>query len=109
MLYELRIYDIHPGKMQAIKDRFKDHVIALFEKHDMKVKLFWEDSEEANNRLYYVVEHADMQQRNLNYGRFRDDPEWMELRRVTELNGALVLKQESIYMKDVTFFENKIN
>ncbi|RED58600.1 NIPSNAP family protein [Cohnella lupini] len=107
MLYELRVYDIHPGKMKVIQDRFRDHVISLFMKHDMKVTQFWEDFDEANNRLYYVVEHANMEMRNLNYERFRNDPEWIETKRITELDGPLVNKQESIFMKNTTFFENK--
>jgi hypothetical protein len=98
---------MNPGKMQAIQDRFKDHVIDLFMKHSMKVKLFWEDYDEAKNRLYYVVEHANMELRNLNYDRFHNDPEWIELKRITELDGPLVNKQESIFMKNVSFFENK--
>ncbi|QGQ99134.1 NIPSNAP family protein [Paenibacillus psychroresistens] len=107
MMYELRVYDIHPGKMKAIQARFRDHVIQLFMKHDMKVTQFWEDLDEANNRLYYIVEHANLEMRNLNYERFRNDPEWIELRRITELEGPLVNKQESIFMKDVAFFKNK--
>ncbi|MGO4546402.1 NIPSNAP family protein [Paenibacillus sp. 2TAB23] len=107
MLYELRIYDVHPGKMKAIQDRFRDHVIPLFMNHGMKVLRFWEDADEANNRLYYVVEHANMEMRNLNYDRFRSDPEWIEVRRISELDGPLVLKQESVFMKNTDFFENK--
>jgi hypothetical protein len=107
MLYELRVYDVNPGKMKAIQDRFRDHVIQLFMKHGMKVTHFWEDSDEANNCLYYVVEHANMEMRNLNYDRFRNDPEWIEVKRISELDGPLVNKQESIFMKDVSFFENK--
>ncbi|WP_243711708.1 MULTISPECIES: NIPSNAP family protein [unclassified Paenibacillus] len=105
-MYELRIYDMQPGKLQAIKDRFRDHVIELFGKHDMKITQFWEDEDEAKERLYYVVEHAGMEQRNLNYDRFRNDPEWIEVKRVSELDGPLVKKQESIFMKDVSFFAN---
>jgi hypothetical protein len=107
MLYELRVYHVHPGKMKAIQSRFRDHVIQLFMKHDMKVTQFWEDLDEANNRLYYIVEHANLEMRNLNYDRFRNDPEWIELRRITEVDGPLVNKQESIFMKNVAFFENK--
>jgi hypothetical protein len=107
MLYELRVYHVNPSKMHAIQDRFKNHVIDLFMKHGMEVTLFWEDTDEANNRLYYVVEHANMEMRNLNYDRFRNDPEWIELKRISELDGPLVNKQESIFMKNVSFFENK--
>lgn len=37
MLYELRIYHIHPGKMQAINDRFSNHTLRIFAKHGIKV------------------------------------------------------------------------
>ncbi|MFF2479703.1 NIPSNAP family protein [Paenibacillus sp. NPDC058071] len=107
MLYELRIYYILPGKMKIIQDRFRDHVIQLFMNHNMKITHFWEDSDDGNNRLYYVVEHENMEMRNLNYDRFRNDPVWIEVKRVSELDGALIEKQESIFMKDVSFFKNK--
>ncbi|WP_270884169.1 NIPSNAP family protein [Paenibacillus aestuarii] len=102
----MRIYDMHPGKMSAIKDRFRDHVIQLFIKHEMKITDFWEDLDEANNRLYYLVEHADLETRNLNYEQFRGDPEWIELKRMTEQDGPLVKKQESIFMKQAAFFNH---
>ncbi|AZN41268.1 NIPSNAP family protein [Paenibacillus albus] len=107
MIYELRVYDMHPGKMKAIQERFDNHVIALFAKHGMKITHFWADLDEAKNRLYYIVEHDSLELRNENYERFRSDPEWIELRRVTEQNGPLVLKQESFFMQDVAFFTNK--
>ncbi|SDX50066.1 NIPSNAP family protein [Paenibacillus sp. CF384] len=107
MLYELRVYHIMPGKMQAIQARFRDHVIELFGKHGMKITHFWEDADAEHNQLYYIVEHENMEQRNINYEQFRNDPEWLELRSVTEADGALVAKQESIYMKNVDYFKNK--
>lgn len=45
-------------------------------KHGMKVTLFWEDIDDLNNRLYYIVEHV---------------------------------KQERIFMKNVSIFENNLN
>ncbi|MDQ0885692.1 hypothetical protein QFZ81_000780 [Paenibacillus sp. V4I9] len=36
MLYELRIYQVVPGRMQAILDRFRDDTIRIFAKHDMR-------------------------------------------------------------------------
>ncbi|MFF2093975.1 NIPSNAP family protein [Paenibacillus sp. NPDC058174] len=105
MLYELRIYHINSGKMQAIQDRFKNHVIQLFGNHNMNITHFWEESD--GDRLLYIVEHENMEQRNVNYDSFRNDPAWIEVRKISEINGALIHKQESIFMKDVSFFENK--
>ncbi|MFC5448990.1 NIPSNAP family protein [Paenibacillus aestuarii] len=106
MLYEMRIYDVTPGKMEAIIQRFDKHVVALFDKHGMTIKHFWVDADDANNRLYYVVEHPDMETRNGNYERFRSDPEWIEAKRLSELNGPLTQKQESIFMQDAAFFKS---
>ncbi|MBM7568126.1 NIPSNAP family protein [Paenibacillus sacheonensis] len=105
MIYELRIYDVSPGKMEAIIERFDNHVVALFAKHGMPIKQFWVDADDANNRLYYVVEHRDMEARNLNYERFRADAEWIEVKRISELNGPLTQKQESIFMRNADFFK----
>ncbi|QHW34120.1 NIPSNAP family protein [Paenibacillus rhizovicinus] len=100
MIYELRVYEVHPGKMKALLDRFENHTIALFAKHGMRITQFWEDLDEKNNRLYYVVEHDSLDIRNLNYERFRNDPEWLALKQVTEENGPLVQAQVSYFMKD---------
>ncbi|MFD2614834.1 NIPSNAP family protein [Paenibacillus gansuensis] len=40
MLYELRIYQVVPGRMQAILDQFRDGTIGIFAKHNMKVTNF---------------------------------------------------------------------
>ncbi len=90
--------------MKAIQDRFRDHVLALFAKHGMNVTQFWEDWDESENRLYYLVEHEDMDARNLNYDRFRSDPEWLAIKQVSELDGPLVAKLESLFMKNAAFF-----
>ena len=37
MIYELRTYQVVPGKMQNLNDRFKNIRLPLFEKHNMKV------------------------------------------------------------------------
>jgi len=107
MIYELRVYEVHPGKMQAVQDRFRDHVIQLFKKHDMNIVQFWEDLEPGNNRLYYLVEHTDLETRHVNYDRFNKDPEWHQVKRMTEVDGPIVKKHESFFMHNVAFFENK--
>ena len=41
MIYELRTYQVVPGKMQNLNDRFANITVPLFEKHGMKVIGFW--------------------------------------------------------------------
>lgn len=107
MLYELRIYQVAPSRMQAILDRFENDTIRIFAKHNMKVTHFWVDVDESKERLYYVVEHVDEASRERNFQAFFEDPEWLALKEKTEQNGPLHEKIESIYMKNVSFFDNK--
>ena len=102
MIYELRIYHIYPGKMVDIHKRFKDVTMNLFRKHDMDVVDFWEDSE-GSNRLYYIMEHSDLGVRNRNFDAFVNDLEWIEAKRLSELNGPIVEKVENFFMKRVPY------
>ncbi|MCY9656760.1 NIPSNAP family protein [Paenibacillus chondroitinus] len=105
MLYELRIYDVTPGKMEAILNRFRDGTISIFAKHEMKVTNFWVDVDDSKERLYYVLEHVDMASRERNFQAFFEDPEWLELKSKSEVNGPLHEKIEVVYMKKASFFE----
>ncbi|KQX68156.1 NIPSNAP family protein [Paenibacillus sp. Root444D2] len=105
MLYELRIYQVVPGRMQAILNRFRDDTIRIFAKHDMKVTNFWIDADESKDRLYYVLEHQDAASREQNFQAFLDDSEWMELKERTEQNGPLHEKIDIVYMKKSSFFQ----
>lgn len=105
MVYELRIYRIIPGRMEAILNRFRDKTLKLFEKHGMRTTEFWIDADENKNALYYVLEHKDMESRMANFAAFQDDPEWLELKRITEQAGPLYESIEEIFMKKAPFFE----
>jgi hypothetical protein len=104
MLYELRIYHIHPGKMQAINDRFANFTLRIFEKFGMHVTEFWEDIDANHNRLYYVLEFADMEARNKGWDAFRNDPEWQKVKSETEKDAKIVEKVESIFLKRAPYF-----
>lgn len=41
MIYELRFYEVVPGKLSAVNTRFADHTIGVFQKHRIKVVGFW--------------------------------------------------------------------
>ena len=101
MIYELRIYTIHKGRMENIKNRFKDKAFALFKKHSMTIIDFWEDL--IDDKIYYLVQHPDVETRNRNFEAFFKDPEWIEAKRISELDGPIVAKSESYLMSRVSF------
>jgi len=40
-VYELRMYHVNPGKIDALKARFGDHTDAIFKRHNMKSIGYW--------------------------------------------------------------------
>ena len=56
ILYELRTYTANPGKLEALEERFKNHTMALFEKHGIRNIRYWKP-EESDDTLIYLVAH----------------------------------------------------
>jgi len=57
-VYELRLYHVHEGKMDALKARFGDHTDAIFRRHNMKSIGYWvpEDAPGSQNLFIYILE-----------------------------------------------------
>jgi hypothetical protein len=93
VVYEERIYTIAPGKMPAILNRFRDHALRLFRKHGIHVVGFWmtDIGEHSLGELVYICSYTDLNARQAAWQAFRDDPEWQEARRASEVDGPLVL------------------
>jgi hypothetical protein len=102
MLYELRTYYIFAGRMEAIHRRFADYTIDLFTKHGMKVVDFWEDAD-GGNKIYYILEHQDRDSRDISFTHFMNDPEWIEAKGLSELDGPIVEKIDNFFMKRVPY------
>ncbi len=102
MLYELRIYHMHPGRLPAIHERFSRHTIALFERHGMKTVDFWEDAD-GNETIYYILEHKDRATRDAAFAAFQEDPEWQSVKSASELDGPIVSGIEVHFMNRVPY------
>lgn len=103
MLYELRIYTILEGRMDAIQQRFERHTLGIFERLGIKVADFWID-QTGHPKLYYVIEYKNMEDRQLKWGTFVQDPEWVEVKRKSEESGPIIEKIEEIFMRRAEFF-----
>lgn len=103
MLYELRIYTMYEGKMEAIQQRFSQHTLTIFERLGIKVTDFWID-QTGLSKLYYVLAYKDMDERQQLWGTFRQDPEWIEVKRKSEEDGPIVENIQEIFMTRASFF-----
>jgi hypothetical protein len=82
-IYELRTYIAVPGKLDAMLDRFRDHAVALFEKHGMTSIGYWVPTDDDGKRtesLVYLVAHDSREAAKKSWEAFWADPEWTAAR-----------------------------
>lgn len=103
MIYELRIYHMHPGRLPAICERFGKHTLSIFPKHGITVTDFWVDAQGAE-RIYYVCEFESVEAQQAAWASFRVSPEWIAAREQSEESGPIVERVESYTMERAGFF-----
>ena len=92
MIYEYRIYEVRPEKIEALHQRFEQVTLALFKKHDVRVVGFWMPMIGASNELHYLVEWDDMDHYFRSWDAFEADPEWIAALAESERDGPLELQ-----------------
>ncbi|MCC6419092.1 MAG: NIPSNAP family protein [Gemmataceae bacterium] len=104
-VFEMRTYHVHPGKMQALHARFRDHTCQLLQKHGITLVGFWSptDAKEAEQKMVYIVAHPTRKAADRNWKAFRVDPDWVKAKAASEKDGPLVAKVESVYLNPTDY------
>ena len=102
-VYEMRMYYVAPGKMDALLARFADHTEAIFKRYNLKTIGYWVPHENAKNLLLYIVEHDSLEAAEKNWEASRDDKEWQRVRAETDAEAPLVASIERYFMQKVDF------
>ena len=90
-VFEMRTYTTHPGRLDALNARFRDHTTRIFEKHSIKNIGYWTtDVGESNHELTYMVAFEDANQRMEAWESFRNDPEWAKVVEDSHRDGLIV-------------------
>jgi len=100
-VFELRTYTAMPGKIDALHARFREHTLKLFEKHHMTVVGFWRpaDEEQAKRQLVYLLAFPSQEAGVESWKEFQADPEWKSVKAVSENDGPLVEKIDSVFLR----------
>ena len=98
--FEMRTYTTHPGKLDALHQRFRDHTNRIFQKHGMQLVGYWTptDGETANDTLVYMLAYPSREARDKAWKAFRDDPEWQKAFKASRADGPIVKKVESRFL-----------
>ena len=91
MIYELRVYRLVPGRMQALVSRFRDHTLAIWERHGIQQVGFWTtDVGRSSNELTYILAWKSPVEREEKWRAFGDDPTWQKVKQESERDGHIV-------------------
>ena len=104
-VFEMRTYTTHPGKLDALNARFRDHTTRIFKKHGMENVGYWvpQDEPAHSNTLVYIIAHKSREAAKASWDAFRTDPEWKKVSAESEANGKIVLKVESVFMDPLDY------
>lgn len=108
-VYELRVYHTFDGKLDDLLARFRDHTIEIFRRHGMESVAYWTPTDDPlkGRTLFYVLRHPSREAATTNWQAFHDDPEWKRVSAASEVNGKLVEKVDSTFLK-LTAFSPKL-
>ena len=97
--FELRTYYAAPGKLDELHARFREHTCKLFEKHGMVNFGYWVPLDNPEQKLIYLLGYPSREARDNSWKTFGADPEWQAAHKASEVNGKLVARADSIYLK----------
>ncbi len=102
-VFEMRIYYAESGKLDALVERFQKHTRKLFKKHGMENIGYWLPTNNEKKQLIYVLAYPNMAARESAWKNFAADPKWEKVKSKSELNGKLVNRVESYFLKTTDF------
>ena len=90
-VFELRTYSTTPGNLTGLHARFRNHTLALFQKHGMTNLFYWQltaDQPAADSTLLYLLAHNSADAAKASFAAFRADPDWIAAKTASEEKGG---------------------
>jgi hypothetical protein len=104
VLYELRKYQVMPGKMPALLDRFGSFTVPHWHARGFNLVGFWTaDIGGANNELTYILGWESVEERIAKFGTWQASPERLAKWEETERDGPLVYRFHNLLMQPTAF------
>jgi hypothetical protein len=104
-VFELRVYHVNPGKLDALRTHFREHTLPMFRKYHITGIGFWDpqDQPESENTWIYIVAHPNREEAKKNWAAFQADPQWQKESKAANGDGQLVNKIDSTFMDPFEF------
>lgn len=119
-VFEIRTYTTHDGRLPALVERMGNGERQAFERSGMKPVGFFVAAEAPSpiaipnapaqlpsprsaNTFVYILSHESREKAKESWARFREDPQWKEVRQRSEAGGPIVAKAETIFVNPTDY------
>ena len=105
-VFDLRIYSVLPGKLDAFRNRWRDFAVPLYERHGLHSLGWWvADKKDAEGHDQFVClltgESVEAIQKSI--GEFHKDADWQRVEKETEKDGKLRSGVEAFKLRAADF------
>jgi hypothetical protein len=101
MYYELRIYEIVPGRMKAAVNRIAEHAAEYWKKYGLRPLLYAEPIIGQSNQLVCMFEWESLAEREAKWDHFVVDPGWLAVKNESEKDGPIVANATNMILQDI--------
>ena len=103
MIYELRIYEVVPGRLPDLNRRFETITTKIWDRLGIKQGGFSTADVGTSNELIYLLAWESLAEREQKWNTFQADPEWIEKRAQTEANGPIVARVRNSFLRPTSY------
>lgn len=104
--FELRIYSILPGKLDAFRDRWRDFAVPIYERHGLHSIGWWiseRKDAEGNDQFVCLLAGVSLTTIQRSIDAFHQDSEWQRAEKEAERGGKLRDGVESFRLSPTDF------
>jgi len=103
MLYELRVYEVMPGRMGDLVARFESMNVPLFARHGIRAVGYWTTAIGEGTEFTYMLAWDSMQERETRWGAFVADPQMRQAIVDSERDGPIVARHRNQIMQPTAY------
>ena len=88
--YEYRRYEVTPGRMEDLLDRFERTTLGVWDDIGIRPVGFWQSDIGRSSHLHYLLTWDRLDDRTERLHAFRSDSRWVKAKEDTEQDGPLI-------------------
>ena len=90
--FDLRLYSVRPGKLEAFRNRWRDFAVPIYERHGLHSIGWWvaeKKGADGHDQFFCLLAGESMTAIQKSISEFHKDSEWQGVEKETEGNGKL--------------------